>query len=957
MSEKLLTEYIKNQTCAPFHMKRIGRIVDELQNHVKTELYGASVWEGIVQDLYGVFHLAAIRTLIAELHICKDAGKLRGANANEEYESFCRLLAQEEYQDRVYNQYPGLRKYLDALEEQQRDFWQEVLTRLELDFEHMKTTFWGAETELQIRSIRRSGSDFHCHGKSVVLIETNQKERVFYKPHTLANELFLQEFLVEICESMGLRPYHYPILDRKTYGWVKEVTYQECTKECEVAAYYKRIGILSAVSYILGMGDLHYENLIAHGEYPVVVDAETLFQNLDNLYRWKEKTVSYYSVLSSALFPGGPVDKSLAGITGGTARVNSQRVPTILYDKTSDMQIGYRTPMAKPGRNQVRYQGKVVDYYEYQNEIITGFADTYEWFMHHKLAVQQKILRVTDVLHCRYVSGSTQFFALTLSASTHPDLMTDEEGRERYVSKICAGRNLGKWETEAILRGDIPWFYRKMEERNLYTNQGAIYSKYFNVTIVEQMWKRFEQMSDEDCILQKKTLQLALEVFGRGQKGAAQESFKVGMKETTQMLSETQQMLSGKMQTVNGMGRADWTACAKQIAKQIAQRMISLRGDVFFLGMEETAEGIRIKPVDIYFYGGIAGIAVFLRKLHQECLMYGELCDMLEGMLFSYTERLVRREISPASEYSGMYCGEGSMVYAYQLLYRITGDEKYRDYAGMHCRSLARCIGQEQNVDLLYGNAGAILVLCQQYEDTNSRFFLDEAYKALEYLEHARIEKEHGVTWYPKTQGNPICSMAHGNSGILLAYARLNGIFRKPAYVERMKQIVMYEDHFWNETKGNWPDLRKDEEAWYRTYAWCNSGVGMVYARAQALKWNPEQEWLRNSMKKGTRIFAELPIHEKLCLCHGNMGNYLILRNVSEWILQNTVNPKIEELKEVLSQRLSHSFHQSVDITEEEKNTLEFEERNVPITDMNDCGFMNGLAGIGMGCLIAEDLI
>ena len=48
-----------------------------------------------------------------------------------------------------------------------------------------------------------------------------------------------------------------------------------CKNESEVEHYYFRMGIHLFLGYALGATDLHGENIIAHGEYPVIIDMET----------------------------------------------------------------------------------------------------------------------------------------------------------------------------------------------------------------------------------------------------------------------------------------------------------------------------------------------------------------------------------------------------------------------------------------------------------------------------------------------------------------------------------------------------------------------------------------------------------------------------------------------------------------------------------------------------------
>src|SRR5262249_26293281 len=67
------------------------------------------------------------------------------------------------------------------------------------------------------------------------------------------------------------------VLDREEYGWMEFAAAEPCQTPAEVARFHERLGGLLAVLYALAATDCHYENLIAAGEHPVVVDLESLF--------------------------------------------------------------------------------------------------------------------------------------------------------------------------------------------------------------------------------------------------------------------------------------------------------------------------------------------------------------------------------------------------------------------------------------------------------------------------------------------------------------------------------------------------------------------------------------------------------------------------------------------------------------------------------------------------------
>ena len=47
--------------------------------------------------------------------------------------------------------------------------------------------------------------------------------------------------------------------------------------EKEIKEYYYRCGAECCLAYVLGMTDIHMDNVIAHGKYPVIIDTEFMF--------------------------------------------------------------------------------------------------------------------------------------------------------------------------------------------------------------------------------------------------------------------------------------------------------------------------------------------------------------------------------------------------------------------------------------------------------------------------------------------------------------------------------------------------------------------------------------------------------------------------------------------------------------------------------------------------------
>ncbi len=50
-----------------------------------------------------------------------------------------------------------------------------------------------------------------------------------------------------------------------------------CENEDQIMRYYERLGQLIAITFLLSGNDFHKENIVANGEFPYLIDLETLF--------------------------------------------------------------------------------------------------------------------------------------------------------------------------------------------------------------------------------------------------------------------------------------------------------------------------------------------------------------------------------------------------------------------------------------------------------------------------------------------------------------------------------------------------------------------------------------------------------------------------------------------------------------------------------------------------------
>jgi lantibiotic modifying enzyme len=161
------------------------------------------------------------------------------------------------------------------------EFWvdatRELISRLALDWSAIQNTFQ-PKTELgKVLNIQPDLSDLHHKGRSVVGITFASGLKLVYKPRNLGIDCAYIN-LLNWCnhQEIPLLFKLFQVLNRSTYGWVEFIEYSPCENQEQYRRYYWQFGALLGLVYLLDGTDFHVENIINHGEHPVLVDVETL---------------------------------------------------------------------------------------------------------------------------------------------------------------------------------------------------------------------------------------------------------------------------------------------------------------------------------------------------------------------------------------------------------------------------------------------------------------------------------------------------------------------------------------------------------------------------------------------------------------------------------------------------------------------------------------------------------
>lgn len=803
-----------------------------------------------------------------------------------------RVIIQETHEGREkcfqIEKYPVLERCIKECISRNVVFFSEMLKRLVKDKSEIEKHILGGDLFDKLIDVEYENADAHMSGKRVTRLKLNNDKTIIYKPHNINNEKWFNGLLACISDKCSIDMYFPKMIIGEGYGWIEHVEYYGCKNEDELKRYYLRIGVILFVTYLLGSGDLHFENMIARGEYPIIVDLEVLTKVKRKQHKVKKSIISDFleeSVLYTGILPyyhwndnGKGVD--LSAIAGGGNNETFFYVPVLKYSNTKNMQIQYAPAKIGESKNRAMLNDIFIQPSVYEKEIVKGFETAYTYVLGNKGEIRYWIDTMNS-LKSRYLVADTQKYAMLLSTSYHPMVMHDAADREFLMYSLWKGRSLRNVTEQKIvngeiydlLNGDIPYFSCQMNSTALFDSRKNEILDFFVETPMESINRRLNNISENDLERQKTFIRLSL---------SASNNEKIDESIITSSLRKI-------VQNLNCFSNKDVLKAAEYIGDKLLDEAVynecKTEIDWFRIIMHgEESGALSIYPCGKYIYDGLSGIGIFLHllKRHSDKKKYVKACSMVDRSLFLYTDQLYEGEITAQSRNSGIYNGEGSIVYYYLILYSLYKNKKYIAYAKKHAEVLRNIVVEDINYDLLDGKAGAILTFCFIYKVTHEMKYIKYAEEVANDLIQDAIKMANGIGWKKKQDTIPLLGMAHGNAGILVAVGMLYQLTNKERYLQCIEKALVYEHENFDLIMDDWKDFRDIEQGYKgeKQLAWCHGAGGILLSRIFLSKLN-----LPNMVMKMVSIDIErasssveaIALRKELCLCHGTCGNMLIL--------------------------------------------------------------------------------
>ena len=314
----------------------------------------------------------------------------------------------------------------------------ELLTRVEGDKQRVSRVFFRGKPLGKIIDLRAGLSDPHNRGRTVMRVQF-QAGSIIYKPRSGQGE---QEWfrLVRYLNAASFRPKLTAarVLSRDGYCWMEKVKFAPGKDQAAARRFYKRLGGMIAAAYLVKAVDCHRDNVIASNEYPVLVDAETLWHPPGN-----NKTTS-------------PLDGLAAtGFVSSSGRRSS-------YDYRSSA-LG-STP---PGKHTPHIAVTPLRAVRYEIEIVNGFRRAWRCLLRTKArraAFTRRLQRLRGE-KWRRIYRSTGVYDATMRASIQPAAIRSGVDRNVLIARLCGrgavAQTVIREETNALKRLDIPYFIRR----------------------------------------------------------------------------------------------------------------------------------------------------------------------------------------------------------------------------------------------------------------------------------------------------------------------------------------------------------------------------------------------------------------------------------------------------------------------------------------------------------------
>ncbi|USJ20248.1 type 2 lanthipeptide synthetase LanM [Lactococcus formosensis] len=816
--------------------KQLFKTIDELKELTVSENIVQSCVEAAGVELFNIFG----KIIAIELELYKQTNSFESKNSTEKFQEFLKkTYTSKDDLVSFYSKYPVAARVATERIYYLINNFKLMFQRLDMDLPKLGEKFH-LET-LELTEIQLSTGDSHQQGNAVTILVFGNK-KVVYKPRNLEISLSFERFITWCSENSNLLDLRFPKgAYREDYSYNEFIEKKNCVDSESVEKFYTRYGYLVAICYLLGINDLHMENIIAEGEYPIIIDIETMFQpqlmfENESVFSKITHHLQLDSVMNSSLLPknlniGIKKQVELSALNGKEVKTNSKIFgPTGI--NTDQFHFEQQEAYFKGGNNIPQNNNdEEVEFQEYRLKILEGFQD----FMDFVIERKQDFTQLLDVFRrkkVRVLTKGTEQYAMMLRYASHPNYNSEMKYRERLMMNAWAypykDKRIVSSEVRDLIFNDIPIFYAYTDSTDIIDSRNKSYDNYFESSGIQDAIQRIQELDQSKIREQYKIMLLSLGVA----------DYYLNEKTRFTALSTM-------------IRKFDYIKESESIAQGLIRDMVRFKDEVSFVNLATNDEQHwYLEASDGSLYSGLSGVGLLFLNLYQKTG---------KDVYFSYYKNLLNTAIkhSKNQPYKGAFDGWLSPIYPMLVEYKNFGTLVDEEFLNLTIKKLNEFSDEHvqkfEQFDYISGLAG-ILRLIEKINNTlENKKVSNQIIKIIEAILKEKITQ--------KDKSLNSAGIAHGLSGIALALASCQEVDKeaiRDLFSKEMSLHIKVEDR----------------------HKWCWGIPGMIQARIEVLKYFESQdieEQLKLLVSKFEKELDDIPLDDTLC--HGTGG---ILKTIEE---------------------------------------------------------------------------
>ncbi|HEV7515580.1 MAG TPA: type 2 lanthipeptide synthetase LanM family protein [Thermoanaerobaculia bacterium] len=815
--------------------------------------------------------------------------RARGEIGRELYLDFAAHLRAGGWQA-FFLEYAPLSRLLVTIVEYWVDAAAEFLERLAGDLDAIAQELHDGRPPGRVRELLSLLSDTHNQGRLVVVVTFESGLKLVYKPRDVAIEARWFDLLDWINRQGGMPELRrLRLLGRPHWGWVEFLEHRPCRTPDEARRFYFRSGMLVGLVYAMGGSDFHYENFIASGEQPVLIDLEAIMQHSPrenffgvNVEQKLERSLGN-SVLRTGMLPrwqigegGRAIDVSALG-----AVIRQEKhVPIQVWShiNTDLMEPRHEFGATQPGANAPLLADRNLSPNDYLDDIEAGFRAMYRFLTANRaaLAAGDSALAPLREQSVRYIFRPTASYYNLLLDALRPSVMRDGADRSIRLDRLAATLlssearpvtwQLLEVERAALTHCDFPIFTAKASGTALDPECGGI-DGLFSAPCFDETLARLQKLDEADLEKQASLLRAAFQSRVLGQETPADRAPETATAEEEGAPLSRDEMIARAAAIGDRLRRA---AIDVGPGEMIWITLASLQGQHRF----------QLDTIGPDLFEGGSGIALLfaaLARVTGEAEWRDAAHAVLAPIRRDLQETAARRSGQGARVHG--LSGWASLGYALPRTAAMLGEPEIAEPV---CDLLSivtpAAIAEDRGYDLLNGTAGTLLAMLAAWNSTGDEAFLARATACGEHLLAGRTAAANGLRAWVTLENQLITGFSHGAAGIAYALLRLGSATGDARFRAAAEEAILYEASTFSVEHGNWPDFRwsPNHPSFLFADGWCHGGPGVALGRLGGLD-VLDTPAVRADIAAGLALAHNTGASRMDHLCCGNAGRLGIL--------------------------------------------------------------------------------